>query len=212
MITWLYLCQTSELKINIMDKNSKVNSEQEEPEKNNVENQLDKEVNSESNTDEKSDSNEETVEDHKEPTWEEKFHEMNERYVRLYAEFDNFRRRTQKEKIELMATANAGILKDLIPVLDDFERALVVNETANEIESVKEGFSLIFNKYKGILESKGLKPMLSKGEVFDSELHEAIANIPTDSDEMKGKIIDDVEKGYLLHDKVVRFAKVVVGQ
>jgi molecular chaperone GrpE len=147
-----------------------------------------------------------------EHTWEEKFHEMNDRYVRLYAEFDNFRRRTQKERVELMVTANAGVLKDLIPVLDDFERALIVNETASEIESVKEGFTLIYNKYKGILESKGLKPMVSKGEVFDSELHEAIANIPAENEEMKGRIIDDVEKGYLLHDKVVRFAKVVVGQ
>ncbi len=147
-----------------------------------------------------------------EPTWEEKFLEMNDRYVRLYAEFDNFRRRTQKERIELMATANAGILKDLIPVLDDFERAITYNETASEIDSVKEGFGLIYSKYKSILESKGLKPMESKGQPFDSELHEAIANIPAPSDDLKGKIVDDVEKGYLLNDKVVRFAKVVVGQ
>ena len=137
---------------------------------------------------------------------------MNDRYVRLYAEFDNFRRRTQKERIELMATANAGILKDLIPVLDDFERAITYNETASEIDSVKEGFGLIYSKYKSILESKGLKPMESKGQPFDSELHEAIANIPAPSDDLKGKIVDDVEKGYLLNDKVVRFAKVVVGQ
>lgn len=195
-----------------MDKNSKVNSGQEEQEKNNVENQRENELKNEANSEEMSEFNEEKVEEQKEPTWEEKFNEMNDRYVRLYAEFDNFRRRTQKERIELMSSANAGILKDLIPVLDDFERALIVNETASEIDSVKEGFSLIYNKYKGVLESKGLKPMISKGEVFDSELHEAIANIPAENDEMKGKIIDDVEKGYLLHDKVVRFAKVVVGQ
>ena len=147
-----------------------------------------------------------------EESWEEKFYEMQDRFVRLHAEFDNFRKRTNKERIENIATANAGILKDLIPVLDDFERAISSNETAAEIQSVKEGFGLIYNKYKGILESKGLKPMHSKGEVFDSELHEAIANIPADSDDMKGKIIDDVEKGYTLHEKVVRFAKVVVGQ
>jgi molecular chaperone GrpE len=147
-----------------------------------------------------------------EESWEEKFLEMQDRFVRLHAEFDNFRKRTNKERIENIATANAGILKDLIPVLDDFERAISSNETAAEIQSVKEGFGLIYNKYKGILESKGLKPMHSKGEVFDSELHEAIANIPADSDDMKGKIIDDVEKGYTLHEKVVRFAKVVVGQ
>lgn len=147
-----------------------------------------------------------------EENWQEKYLEAHDKFVRLHAEFDNFRKRTNKERIELTATANAGILKDLIPVLDDFERAISSNETATEIESVKEGFLLIYNKYKGILESKGLKPMHSKGEVFDSEFHEAIANIPADSDEMKGKIIDDVEKGYTLHDKVVRFAKVVVGQ
>jgi molecular chaperone GrpE len=137
---------------------------------------------------------------------------MQDRYLRLHAEFDNFRKRTNKERIEIVATANAGILKELIPILDDFERATTFNDTATEIQSVKEGFSLIHNKYKGILESKGLKPMASKGEVFDSELHEAIANIPAESEDMKGKIIDDVEKGYTLHDKVVRFAKVVVGQ
>jgi molecular chaperone GrpE len=211
-MTWLYLCQIREQKYNIMDKNSKVNSGQEEQKKNNVENQPEKELNYEGNSEETSESKEDKIEEQKESTWEDKFNEMNDRYIRLYAEFDNFRRRTQKERIELMATASAGILKELIPVLDDFERAIVVNETASEIDSVKEGFSLIYNKYKGILESKGLKPMISKGEVFDSELHEAIANIPTESDEMKGKIIDDVEKGYLLHDKVVRFAKVVVGQ
>jgi molecular chaperone GrpE len=211
-MTWLYLCQIREQKYNIMDKNSKVNSGQEEQKKNNVENQPEKELNYEGNSEETSETKEDKIEEQKESTWEDKFNEMNDRYIRLYAEFDNFRRRTQKERIELMATASAGILKELIPVLDDFERAIVVNETASEIDSVKEGFSLIYNKYKGILESKGLKPMISKGEVFDSELHEAIANIPTESDEMKGKIIDDVEKGYLLHDKVVRFAKVVVGQ
>jgi molecular chaperone GrpE len=124
-----------------------------------------------------------------EESWEEKFLEMQDRFVRLHAEFDNFRKRTNKERIENIATANAGILKDLIPVLDDFERAISSNETAAEIQSVKEGFGLIYNKYKGILESKGLKPMHSKGEVFDSELHEAIANIPADSDDMKGQWI-----------------------
>jgi molecular chaperone GrpE len=195
-----------------MNESKKVNSEQQEKDKNILENQTEMDNNNILDQENANHSEEEQVEDKKEHTWEEKFHEMNDRYVRLYAEFDNFRRRTQKERVELMVTANAGVLKDLIPVLDDFERALIVNETASEIESVKEGFTLIYNKYKGILESKGLKPMVSKGEVFDSELHEAIANIPAENEEMKGRIIDDVEKGYLLHDKVVRFAKVVVGQ
>jgi molecular chaperone GrpE len=155
---------------------------------------------------------EESINQPIEESWEDKYQEMHDKYIRLHAEFDNFRKRSNKERIDLVATASAGVLKDLIPILDDFERAITSNETAAEIESVKEGFLLIYNKYKGTLESKGLKPMISKGEVFDSELHEAIANIPAESDDMKGKIIDDVEKGYTLHDKVVRFAKVVVGQ
>jgi molecular chaperone GrpE len=175
-----------------------------------VENQIDNEI--DSTTDVEIEGVVEEEEVVQEISWEEKYMEMNDRYMRLYAEFDNFRRRTQKEKVELMGTASSGVLKDLIPVLDDFERAITYNETAQEIDSVKEGFGLIYSKYKLILESKGLKPMNAKGQSFDSELHEAIANIPAPSDDLKGKIIDDVEKGYLLNEKVVRFAKVVVGQ
>jgi|688.fasta_scaffold264851_2 molecular chaperone GrpE len=175
-----------------------------------VENQMDNE--NDSTTDVEIEGAVEEEEVVQEISWEEKYMEMNDRYMRLYAEFDNFRRRTQKEKVELMGTASSGVLKDLIPVLDDFERAITYNETAQEIDSVKEGFGLIYSKYKLILESKGLKPMNSKGQPFDSELHEAIANIPAPSDDLRGKIIDDVEKGYLLNEKVVRFAKVVVGQ
>jgi molecular chaperone GrpE len=175
-----------------------------------VENQVDNEI--DSTTDVEIEGAVEEDEVVQEISWEEKYMEMNDRYMRLYAEFDNFRRRTQKEKVELMGTASSSVLKDLIPVLDDFERAITYNETAQEIDSVKEGFGLIYSKYKLILESKGLKMMNAKGQPFDSELHEAIANIPAPSDDLKGKIIDDVEKGYLLNEKVVRFAKVVVGQ
>jgi molecular chaperone GrpE len=130
----------------------------------------------------------------------------------LYAEFDNYRKRSKKEKVDLISNANAGMLVDLLPVMDDFERAMLNNEKADDIEIVKEGFHLIFNKFKNIVESKGLKPMLAKGEAFDSELHEALANVPAPSEAEKGKVIDDVEKGYYLHDKVIRYAKVVVGQ
>jgi len=143
---------------------------------------------------------------------EEKYNELNDRFLRLYAEFDNFRRRTNKEKIDMIATGNASLLKDMLPIMDDFERAIANNEKVEDIAAVKEGFNLIFNKTKSILESKGLKVMQSKGEVFDSELHEAIANVPAPSPEEVGKVIEDVEKGYYLNDKVVRFAKVVVGQ
>jgi molecular chaperone GrpE len=130
----------------------------------------------------------------------------------LYAEFDNYRRRTNKERIELIGSASAGVIKDMIPVLDDLERAILNNEKSEDIKAVKEGFVLVSNKFKSILEAKGLKPMDSKGKPFDSELHEAIANVPAPDKKMKGKVVDDVEKGYLLNDKVVRFAKVVVGQ
>lgn len=150
--------------------------------------------------------------DNQEPTQEEKYAELNDRFIRLYAEFDNFRKRSNKEKVDLISSANAGILVDLLPVLDDFERAIQSNETAQDLEVIKEGFSLIFNKFRSILDGKGLKPMDAKGQPFDSELHEAIANVPATSEEQKGKVIDDIEKGYYLHDKVIRFAKVVVGQ
>ena len=155
---------------------------------------------------------EETVEAISEPTQEEKYAELNDKFLRLYSEFDNYRKRTNKEKLELISTASSGVIKDLVAVLDDFERAITNNETVEDTAALKEGFNLIHNKLKGILETKGLKPMISKGEVFDSELHEAIANIPAPTEELKGKIVDDVEKGYYIHDKVIRYAKVVVGQ
>lgn len=141
-----------------------------------------------------------------------KYSELNDRFLRLYAEFDNYRKRTNKEKIDLISSASESVLKDMIPVMDDFERAILNNETSDNLESVKEGFHLIFNKFRHILESKGLKKMEAKGVAFDSELHEAIANVPAPSKDLKGKVIEDVEKGYYLNDKVIRYAKVVVGQ
>jgi molecular chaperone GrpE len=143
---------------------------------------------------------------------DEKYAELNDKFLRLYSEFDNYRKRTNKEKIDLIGSASAGLMKDLIPVLDDFERAITNNENVKEVDALKEGFQLIFTKFKATLESKGLKQMNAKGEAFDSELHEAIANIPTEDENLKGKVIDDVEKGYFLNEKVVRYAKVVVGQ
>jgi molecular chaperone GrpE len=145
-------------------------------------------------------------------SWEEKHAELNDKFLRLYAEFDNFRRRTNKERLDLIANANASLLKDLLPVVDDFERALTNNEKVEDPAVLKEGFLLINNKFRSILESKGLKVMDAKGQPFDSELHEAIANIPVEDEAMKGKVIDDVEKGYTLNEKVIRYAKVVVGQ
>lgn len=157
-------------------------------------------------------NSEAVVDEVKVETQEEKYAELNDRFMRLYAEFDNFRKRTNKEKVDLISNANAGVLTDLLPLLDDLERANLNNETAEDLDLVKEGFHLIYNKFKSVLESKGLKQMSSKGKPFDSELHEAIANVPASSNKEKGKVIDDVEKGYYLNDKVIRFAKVVVGQ
>lgn len=142
---------------------------------------------------------------------EEKYSDLNDRFMRLYAEFDNYRKRTNKEKVDIIATASEGILKSIIPTIDDFERAILNNETSEDIAAVKEGFFLIYNKMKTTLEAKGMKEMISTGAVFDSELQEAIANVPGDK-KQKGKVIDTVEKGYYLNDKVIRYAKVVVGQ
>lgn len=135
----------------------------------------------------------------------------NDKYLRLYAEFDNYKRRVAKERIELMQTAGKEIIANLLPVIDDFDRALKAFETATELEPVKEGVLLVGHKLKNILSHQGLKEMESVGKPFDPELQEAITNVPAPSDDLKGKVIDEIEKGYFLHDKVLRHAKVVVG-
>jgi molecular chaperone GrpE len=135
----------------------------------------------------------------------------NDKYLRLYAEFDNFRRRTVKEREEARKMEGKDLIVSLLPVLDDFDRALKAMETAADIAPVKEGVTLVQHKLKNILSQKGLKPMESIGTPFDPELHEAITNIPAPNEELKGKVIDEMEKGYSLNDKVVRFAKVIVG-
>lgn len=137
--------------------------------------------------------------------------ELKDKYLRLYADFENFRRRTAKEKLELINNANEGVLKALIPVVDDFERAMQSIDNTNDVAALKEGVSLIYNKLFKTLEGKGLKPMTSKGEAFDADLHESVTQFPAPSDDLKGKVIEEIEKGYYLNDKVIRFAKVIVG-
>ncbi|TDB67938.1 nucleotide exchange factor GrpE [Arundinibacter roseus] len=137
--------------------------------------------------------------------------ELKDKYLRLYADFENFRRRTSKEKLELLSSANAELMKTVLPVVDDFERAMQSFELTTEVEPLKEGVLLIYNKFYKALESKGLKPMESKGEVFDAELHESITQFPAPSEDLKGKVVDEIEKGYFLNEKVIRYAKVVVG-
>jgi molecular chaperone GrpE len=138
--------------------------------------------------------------------------ELNDKYIRLLAEFDNFKRRTAKERIELFKVANQETLKAMIVVLDDFDRAQKSMDNANDIDALKEGLKLVHHKLKNTLQSQGLAEMEnSVGKVFDTDQHEAVTNIPAPNEEMKGKVVDELEKGYLLNDKVIRFAKVVVG-
>lgn len=137
--------------------------------------------------------------------------EMKDKYLRLYSDFENFRRRTAKEKIDFMQQANEGLLQALLPVLDDFERAKTSADDT-DAQALKEGFGLIYQKMLQTLATKGLKPMGDlKGNTFDIELHEAVTQIPTPDKDLKGKVVDVIQQGYWLEDKVIRFAKVVVG-
>jgi molecular chaperone GrpE len=155
---------------------------------------------------------EQTNEEVKAPSPEEQLAELNNKYVRLYSDFDNFRKRTIKEKADIISTANGGLMSDLLGVLDDFERAIANNEKVEDAESLREGFKLIYNKFSTTLKNKGLEAMDCKGDVFDGDLHEAVTNIPAPTEEDKGKIVDVIERGYNLKGKVLRYAKVVVGQ
>jgi molecular chaperone GrpE len=152
------------------------------------------------------------AEEPQEDNWEAKYREANDKFVRLYSEFENFRRRTAKEKLELIGSASGDLIKDLLPVLDDMERAIASNKTAEDIDTVKEGFELVHNKFSKTLQSKGLEAADVVGEAFDAEVHEAVAKIPAPEKKLKGKIIDVVEKGYSLNEKVLRYSKVVVGE
>lgn len=138
--------------------------------------------------------------------------ELQDKYLRLFAEFDNYKKRTMKEKVDLMATAAKGTLSALLPVLDDFDRAKMNAESDDSAEPFSEGVSMVYQKLFNILSQKGLSPMESTGEIFDPELHEAITEIPAPNEDMKGKVVDTIEKGYKLKDTIIRHAKVVVGK
>ena len=132
-------------------------------------------------------------------------------YIRLMAEFDNFRRRTSQEKLELVSMASTDTIKGMLPVLDDCERALTVLKDSVDSDAAKEGTELIYHKLMAYLQGKGLAVIQAKGEAFDTDLHEAVAQFPVPEEEMKGKVFDVVQTGYTLNGKVIRFAKVVVG-
>ncbi len=146
------------------------------------------------------------------PELENKVAELNDKYLRLYSEFDNYRKRTLKERSDLIKTASEDVLKSILPIIDDFERAIKANETATDVTAIKEGIHLIFNKLKNISTQKGLTSFDSIGLDFNPDLMEAITHVPAANEEQKGKVVDDVEKGYKLGEKVIRFAKVVIAQ
>ena len=153
------------------------------------------------NTPSESENTEETAE------VKDELSEMKEKYLRLYSDFENFRKRTAKEKIDLIQGASAQLIIELLPVMDDYERALA-NAPKGEIS---EGTQLIFNRLNSIFLAKGLKELPAKGDVFDADLHDCITQFPAPSEEEKGKVVEVIEKGYTLNEKVIRFAKVVVG-
>jgi len=138
--------------------------------------------------------------------------EQKDQYLRLFAEFDNFKKRTAKERIDLFKTAGQDVIQSLLPVLDDFERAEKTIQTSKDIDAVKEGIKLIQHKLKTTLEQRGLQPVESIGKEFNVEEHEAVTEIPAPTEDLKGKVVDEVERGYKLNDKIIRYAKVIVGK
>ena len=130
----------------------------------------------------------------------------------MFAEFDNFRKRTAKEKLELLQIAGAETLKNILPVMDDMERAMANNATIEDPKAIRQGLELMHQKFGNLMGAQGIQVMKAKGEVFDPEIHEAITKAPAPSPDLKGKVLDVVENGYTLNDKVIRYAKVVVGE
>jgi len=138
--------------------------------------------------------------------------EAKDKYLRLFAEFENFKKRNMRERLDLLKTAGQETINKILPVLDDFDRAKKSAEDESTEEQLSEGILMVYNKLYTVMGNMGVKPMETNGEAFDPELHEAITEIPAPSEDMKGKIIDTIEKGYHLNDKIIRFAKVVVGK
>ncbi len=155
-------------------------------------------------------SNESKVEEVVEKTAEEKYQELYNEYLRLMADFDNYRKRTIKERAELIKSAGSDTIKSILPVIDDLERAIAAAKKTDDIQSVREGLDLIHKKMIQILKEKGLEPIETIGKDFDVNAHEAITNIPATEESQKGKVIDEIEKGYMLQGKVIRYAKVAV--
>jgi molecular chaperone GrpE len=143
---------------------------------------------------------------------EEELLDLKDKHIRLQAEFDNYRKRTLKERMELLKTASESLLINILPVIDDFDRAMQMMDIVEEESHVKDGVNLIYTKFQDFLKQNGVKEIVAKGQTFDTDLHEAITTIPAPTEELKGKIVDVVQKGYSLNDKVIRFSKVVIGE
>lgn len=138
--------------------------------------------------------------------------EQKEKFIRLYADFDNFKRRNAKERVELIQTAGREVIQSLLEVMDDCDRAEKQMQKSDDVAQIKEGIQLVFAKLRNTMQSKGVKEMKTIGEEFNADFHEAITEIPVPDENMKGKVVDEVEKGYTLNEKIIRFAKVVVGK
>jgi molecular chaperone GrpE len=141
-----------------------------------------------------------------------KFNNLNDTHLRLMAEFDNYRKRTMKEKADLLKSAGEGVLVNVLPLVDDFERGIKATENSTDITAVREGMMLIYDKFISFLNQNGVKVIETNELPFDTEFHEAITTIPAPTEELKGKVIDCVQKGYTMNEKVIRFSKVVVGE
>lgn len=143
---------------------------------------------------------------------EEKCAKLHDDYIRLYADFENYKKQALKARSELIKSAGEGIFANMLPLVDDFERAMKAMENATEVSSVKEGVDLIYNKFNSFLAQNGVTPIETQGAAFNVDFHEAVTMIPAPSEDLKGKVVDCTQKGYMLKDKVLRFAKVIVGQ
>lgn len=141
-----------------------------------------------------------------------KYNQLNDTYLRALAEYDNYRKRTLKEKADLIKTGGESVLINILNIVDDVERGIASSKMTQDVDTLHEGMELILNKFQGFLKQSGIREIEATGEIFDTDHHEAIATIPAPDESQKGKVIDCVQKGYYLHDKVIRFAKVVVGE
>ncbi len=196
-------------------KEKEMNAPEEVQDKNTTEKAENQEEKSQEKTEEKEDKKKKSKKEKKDTLIEElaaKLEEISDKHLRLQAEFDNFRRRTIKEKADLIKAGGETVLVNILPVVDDFERALESLKNVADDDTGKQGTLLIYNKFKEFLKQNNVKEIDAQNQVFDVDLHEAITKIPAPEETLKGKVVDVVQKGYLLNDKVIRFAKVVIGE